>query len=295
METEAQEIENEGKIAALFEDGLPDIGSEDDDAPDPVAAPAKEETQETEEKPAEQEAAPKYVVKVQGQESEVTLDELLAGYQRNADYTKKAQELAAQRKEIEARPVPESFKQQLTKYEQLLGDAVNADRNIDWMRLAKEDPALYVQKRAEADERARAYDEIQTRKESEERTRIESFRTQQKEQLLAKLPEWKDEKVFSEESQKIGQYLQSLGASPEEVNNILDHRLIVIADKARRFDELMSKKPEISQKLDKAPAKVIRSNTTQGNEGQALKAAIAKATKSQDDDDIANAIGMLLN
>jgi hypothetical protein len=293
MDTEAQEVENEGKIAALFDGDLPDIGTEEEDEGDAPAAPANESEEKHEEETNE--STPKYVVKVQGQESEVTIDELLAGYQRQADYTKKSQELAAQRKEIESKPIPEAFKQQLSKYEQLLGDAVNADRNTDWMRLAKEDPALYVQKRAEAEERDNALKEIQTRRQAEESEKLNEIKSKQMEQLLDKLPTWKDEAVFKEETQKIGQYLQSLGATPEEVNGIIDHRLIVLADKARRFDELQKTKTEISQKLDKAPAKVVRSNTTQGSEGQAVKAAIAKASKSQDDDDIANAISMLLN
>lgn len=40
---------------------------------------------------------PKYTVKVDGQEIEVTLDELRNGYSRQQDYTRKTQELAAER------------------------------------------------------------------------------------------------------------------------------------------------------------------------------------------------------
>lgn len=40
---------------------------------------------------------PRYTVKSGGKEQEVTLDELLNGYQRQSDYTRKTQELAAER------------------------------------------------------------------------------------------------------------------------------------------------------------------------------------------------------
>jgi hypothetical protein len=45
----------------------------------------------------------KYVkVKVDGAEDDVTVDELIKGYQRQSDYTRKTQELAQQRQELEA-------------------------------------------------------------------------------------------------------------------------------------------------------------------------------------------------
>jgi hypothetical protein len=43
-----------------------------------------------------------YTVKIDGEEFEVTLDELRNGYQRQADYTRKSQSLAEQRKAYEA-------------------------------------------------------------------------------------------------------------------------------------------------------------------------------------------------
>ena len=50
----------------------------------------------------EEEQAPTYRVKVGKEEVDVPLDELLKGYSRTADYTKKTQELAENRKAVEA-------------------------------------------------------------------------------------------------------------------------------------------------------------------------------------------------
>jgi len=44
---------------------------------------------------------PTHLVKVDGQEQEVTLSELRNGYQRQADYTRKTQELASERQRLE--------------------------------------------------------------------------------------------------------------------------------------------------------------------------------------------------
>jgi hypothetical protein len=71
---------------------------------EPEAKAEPEEKPDTEKKPKEEKAAPKprYKVKVDGQEQELDLDEILAGYQRAAASTKRSQEAAAQRKEAEA-------------------------------------------------------------------------------------------------------------------------------------------------------------------------------------------------
>lgn len=45
---------------------------------------------------------PRYTIKVNGEEVEVTLDELQNGYQRQSDYTKKTQELASERERLAA-------------------------------------------------------------------------------------------------------------------------------------------------------------------------------------------------
>lgn len=51
--------------------------------------------------PPEPEAPATYKVKVDGQEVDVPIEELLSGYQRQADYTRKTQEVAAMRKQYE--------------------------------------------------------------------------------------------------------------------------------------------------------------------------------------------------
>ena len=40
---------------------------------------------------------------------------------------------------------------------------------------------------------------------------------------------------------KLSKYLLSLGFSDEQVKNTSDHRLLVIADKARKYDDLLKK------------------------------------------------------
>lgn len=66
-----------------------------------------EESEEEQPEPEEEDTNPTYTVKVDGKEVEVTQDELLRGYMRQADYTRKTQQIAEERKRLEqiyARP-----------------------------------------------------------------------------------------------------------------------------------------------------------------------------------------------
>jgi hypothetical protein len=72
---------------------------DDADAPEDDAEDADEDADEADEVDLTQ---TKHKVKVRGEEYEVEYAELVNGYQRNADYTRSKQEVAAQRKEVEA-------------------------------------------------------------------------------------------------------------------------------------------------------------------------------------------------
>ena len=70
-----------------------------------AADEADDETEESEEVEEEEESQPTvrtFKVKVDGEEVEVPEDELLKGYSRTQDYTRKTQQLAEQRKAAES-------------------------------------------------------------------------------------------------------------------------------------------------------------------------------------------------
>ena len=66
---------------------------------------AAEEVEESEDEETEETAGDKHVVKVDGETFEVTLDELKAGYQRQADYTREKQALKKEFEQFEATQV----------------------------------------------------------------------------------------------------------------------------------------------------------------------------------------------
>lgn len=89
-----------------------------DDEDSESNAQEEEQPTETEEDTHEEETdeEPKYTVKVDGEEIEVTQDELLRGYMRQRDYTQKTQQLAEQRRQFEQyRPQYQPQPQQQTQ------------------------------------------------------------------------------------------------------------------------------------------------------------------------------------
>lgn len=85
-------------------------------------------------------AETKYKVKVEGKEEEVSLSELLSGYSRQADYTRKTQALAAERQRLDAQQralfESEAFKAVKAMAEKEVGefDPYDPDNMLNHMR-----------------------------------------------------------------------------------------------------------------------------------------------------------------
>ncbi len=122
--------------------------------------------EEAESQEEEVEELPKYRVKVSGEEVEVSLDELLNGYSRTADYQKKTQSLAEQRKAVEADRIKideaaktrETYAQRLQVIEQLLQQQ---DQSQDLASLKAEDPIAYAVAMGEKMERDKQLQAVQ--------------------------------------------------------------------------------------------------------------------------------------
>ena len=207
-----------------------------------------------------------YTVKVDGDEYEVTQDELLNGYQRQQAYTKRSQELAEQRKAFEAEAqqvaqMRDAYAQQLEQWsqynQQILGDA-----EPDWDALSKDHSAeelfLYKTKLDQQKEQARQVEAerqaIAQQQAQEQQVQMQQHLSVQREQMLDRIPQWRDEDVRTSEREQVIKYAQqSVGFSPQEIANASDARAIELLYKAWQWDNLQSKKPAAKKKASKAP------------------------------------------
>jgi len=208
-----------------------------------------------------------YKVKIDGEEVEVTLDELQSGYSRQQDYTRKTQELAQQRKIIEQQQQELAqrdaiYAQLLPKLEaQLSADLANEP---DWNRLYEDDPVGYVREKQLWDERK---EKLKATQAENQRLQQEAYQKQQEQlaqfvqygqqKLLEIVPEWKNPEIAQQEKLAIRDYgINTLGYTAQEMDTIYDYRALLGLRNAWLNDKTVQatkKKP-----TEKAPARVAR-------------------------------------
>ena len=245
----------------------------------------------------------KYTVKVDGEELEVGIDELKNGYQRQADYTRKSQALAEQRKETEQiqseRQRLEQERQMYANGLQMLQEQQSAKLkdfdNVDWEGLKTEDPYQYMIKKDEyrdAQERITNLVQEQQAVQQEQAQQAQQARAhfvqQEYSRLVQALPEWNDSK--STIKKDVQDYAISAGFLPEEVSQLADHRSILVIKKAMEFDKLTTKVAPKKKAVKKVPKvqKSGRGNSKEDVAAEAIKKKRARLQKSGKQDDAAS-------
>ena len=250
----AEESEEDSTAAASEED---DSGVED--APDEETS---EEQSGEEEEQEEQEQPQTFTVKIDGKEVAVTLDELQKGYSRTQDYTRKTQQIAEVRKQVEQET--QAVRAERGQYAQLLG-ALQAqlqasEPQVDLDRLYNEDPIEWVRQKEvlrERQEKAYAIQAEQQRliqlSQQEQQQSMQQHLESQKDALLAALPEWKDPKKAKLEKAMLIESAKSAGFSDEDLKSVYDHRLVLLLRKAALFDQMVSKRQGIKPVVNNGP------------------------------------------
>lgn len=254
-------------VAALMPEGIGDDTPEtDDDEATPEAAededgdPEAEEAEEPEESDDEaedpdedeaeepEEAPDLFTVKIEGEEKQVTRDELIAGFQLQSVATRRLMAAAEERKALAAKS--EAVEAERAHYAENLGklkqhvDSLGQIAEPDWEKVAAGDPeaiaehgryVVETRRREQIDSEQKRIQGIQQREAQAARQRAVQ---ENLDRLKDSHPEWKDEAKWDKDYKSILSYAVDEGFEPEVVNDIYDHRIIKILNKARRFDEL---------------------------------------------------------
>ena len=269
---------------------------------------------ESEEFDEEEEVEELYTLRVDGQEVEVSLDELLKGYSRQSDYTKKTQEIAEQRKQAEQlqqqygseiaqiQAERQQYMESLQNVIQNSMPAIEQFGNVDWDRLKDADPIEYVKKKEEfreAQEKVQGMQmQYQQAYEQQAYEAQEQFKTHVRNEHMKFadiVPEWKEEKSRKKLATDIRDYAIKVGYSAEEVGQLADHRSLLVLMKAQKYDELQN--ADLKTKKLKNKAKVVRSGTGKSKE-DSKKSRTAKMKRLRQTghvDDAANLLEDLMN
>ena len=246
-----------------------------DEQPEEVPQEADTEVEEAEEAPAEEDAGFVELELESGQTYKVP-QEVKDGYLRNADYTRKTQDLANLQKNAQAtlmqNAMAQRFQQETASEQQELMQIqaqLKQLKNIDWTSF---DTETYIKQRAYADQLSEKAKDIETslgKKHNELQQQFKQARSEAAknayEFIGRHVSGWKPDSNVERET---AAYANALGVTNETLAEVavLYPGFAVMAAKAREFDRLQAGKGQAVQKAQKAPpvvkpGAVVQSNT----------------------------------
>jgi hypothetical protein len=259
---EDQPQEEQEELSAEPELEGEDIEDEEteDDEPD---AEADEEEDSDEEQTAEV-----VKLKVNGEEVEKPLDEVVALAQQGLDYTQKTQQVAEQRKELEAlqeqlNGATKQFQEQQQLNSMLIEDVAKITaldqqlaqyQNVDWQQLSDSDfveaQKLFFQYNQLQQQRTDAVSQFESKRQ-EALTKQQQLVADQvrkgKEQLAKEIPNWSQQTT-----QEVISTGKEYGFTDAELNSIIDPRHVKVLHDAMQWRKLKSKDSVTKKKVASA-------------------------------------------
>ena len=255
----------------------------------------------------DEDGAISFKTKVDGETSTAKLADLVKSYQLEGHLNKKSMALADERKafEAEVQTQQNALAERLAVVDQYTQRAeetlMREYKGVDWERLKTEDPGRYAQLQTDY---GMAYNELQQIKGNAsqvvEQARQEALKgeqaqraklyQEQNELLLAQNPGWADPQVRAADVARITEYAVSVGFTPDEIENVLDARVVRLLQDAAKASQVKTKADVVKKKVKRAPkimkpgAKVSKSASAQ----QQAQKKLAKLKQSGDVHDLAN-------
>ena len=263
-------IKEPQKEAAPVEPKEPEAKAEDNqevqqqpEAQPEQEAPVEEEASEDSNAIEEQETN-LHQVTVNGEKIDVDLEELKAGYQKDADYRRKTEELAIEKRELRAEE--DRLKNQYsTKMEDLnsLVATLNAEINNDMNSkeldaLWEEDPTEAAKVDRRIQKRKNTIQQAQQKLRDHQQAQFQEILREEQKKLHLKHPEIADPIKGTTVKSNILNYLSSKGFSNEDVSRIYDSRYFDVIMDGMNYQKTKSVKPNLVSKKVK-PSKFVKS------------------------------------
>ena len=269
IENVPTEVSEEPTEAVESEEGLL---TEETESPDEIESYEAEETSESSDI-QENSEEPYYSVTVDGTDLSVNLEELIQGYQRNADYTRKTQELAQERNQS-SEFVERSKKDVEAKLQRLdqLNNAAQAQlqqeyAEVDFEKLYDEDPVEAARLEHKMRKKHEQLAQVQQQTQELQSQEFNKYLGEQQKLLSQKIPEFMDEQKGPRFKQQMRDYLGNIGFNDTEINSVYDHRYVMLVKDAMSYRNLQKAKPQIKKKVANAP-KVVKGGVAK-SKGQA--------------------------
>ena len=227
---------------------------------------AEQEEASQDENAIEEQTTDLHQVIVNGEKIDVDLEELKAGYQKDADYRRKTEELAIEKRELKAEE-DRLNKQYSTKMEDLnsLVATLNAEINNDMNSkeldaLWEEDPTEAAKVDRRIQKRKNTIQQAQQKLRDHQQAQFQEILREEQKKLHLKHPEIADPIKGTTVKSNIMNYLSSKGFSNEDVARIYDSRYFDVIMDGMNYNKSKSVKPGLVSKKVK-PSKFVKSGT----------------------------------
>ena len=289
--TEEVEEVAEAELEQPEEDSYDDADDDDEDAD--VEDVDESEVEETDDEDEDYEDAEEsddsedpaedvHTVKVDGEEKQVTLDELKRSYSGQQYIQKGMQQAAEVKKQAE-----EAYYALMRERESVQTLVQQAQSGINLIPPVEpdsakfeDDPLGYMEAKIQYDNQVKEYNanaakfqEVLNRQSEAEQIARAEYARQEANKLVEVIPELADAGKASKFKESIMKAASHYGYSPEEVAAISSSRDFVVLRDAMRWQELQAGKETVKKKVNKAPpikagAKKVRTNGDKSRKAQ---------------------------
>jgi len=220
-------------------------------------------------------------IKIDGQESEITLAELRAGYQKDADYRRKTAEVAEQRRTLEQygeqskAEIQNRLGQVNALVDNLQNQILGEFQTIDWNSLRANNPGEYAARLQEFQSRQLQLEQIKGTSQQEaqrlaqeqqekQKGSYQAYVQQETEALMTAIPAWRDVEVAKAETSQLATFLKDRGFNESEIGNAADHRIIKLAYDLMKVDTVKQTAEVVKNKIKNLP-KLVKPGAKQTN------------------------------
>ena len=178
------------------------------------------------------------------------------GLMFEADYRKKTAEVAEGRRANESKS--EELLAALDSAKSMLEidlDSIDPEKSETAKQLKEEDFEAWFRQFEAINSRVKKYNEVKAKVDTDADTKNVQNRADQKVRLKESIPEWLDNEVMESESEMMLKTMDSFGFTAEDIRNVGDHKIFLLARKAALYDQIMAK--DLKAKLDDNPGKTL--------------------------------------
>lgn len=246
----------------------------------------------------------RFTVKVNGEEREVPLSELLKGYQLESDYRVKTSQAAEQARAAQLQMhAAQQMQAQYTQALEVYG------QQLQQMQPRPPDPALidadpvgflrqqqaYQNWQGQMQRVQQEHAQLAAYQQQENDARLKQVLVSESEQMFKAIPEWSDKGKAKAEMTDMVKHLKSVGYLDASIDSIVDHRAVLLARESMLYRKMMAKQAQVSDKVSKLPPKAPqRPGSGESSSPDGRTRAMQNLKKSGSIDDAANAFAAML-